>query len=92
MKPKHCSFVSFPDVVFSFSAIYEGLGLDNLIHEPVDFNPELVKVLYSNMVLKKGKLTYMVKGVPISMNADDFATILDIPSRGCEIRGNSKPS
>ncbi|KAI5427833.1 hypothetical protein KIW84_033021 [Lathyrus oleraceus] len=92
MKPKHGSFVSFPDVVFSFPAIYEGLGLDNLIREPVDFYPKLVKVLYPNMILKRGKLTYMVKGVPISMNAYALAIILGIPSGGCEIRVNSKSS
>ncbi|KAI5401589.1 hypothetical protein KIW84_066170 [Lathyrus oleraceus] len=40
-----------------------------LICDPDDFYPELVKVFYSNMVSKKGKLTSVVKGVPISLMA-----------------------
>lgn len=44
------------------------------------------------MVLKNGKLTYVVKGVPILLTGKELASILGIPSEGCEIRGSSKPS
>lgn len=66
MRPKYGSFILFPDEVFSFTFVFESLGLRNLICEPVDFYPELVKVFYSNMVLKKGKHTSVVKGVQFS--------------------------
>ncbi|KAI5426004.1 hypothetical protein KIW84_031719 [Lathyrus oleraceus] len=89
MKPKYGSFISFSDEVFSFPTVFEKLGLKTLILEPVDFYPELVKVFYSNMVLKKGKLTYVVKGVPISMTAKDMSTILDIPSEGFRFSGTT---
>lgn len=89
MKPKYGSFISFSDEVFSFPTVFEKLGLKTLILEPVDFYPELVKVFYSNMVLKKGKLTSVVKGVPISMTAKDMSTFLDIPSEGFRFSGTT---
>lgn len=82
MKPKYGSFVSFSDDVFSFPTVFENLGLSDLICERDDFYPELVKVFYSNMVTKKGKLTFMVKGVPISMTATELSSILGIPIGG----------
>ncbi|KAI5407636.1 hypothetical protein KIW84_053764 [Lathyrus oleraceus] len=91
MKLKYGSFISFPDEVFSFPSVFESLGLRNLICEPVDFYPELVKVFYSNMVLKKGKLTYVVKRVPISMIATDLSSILGIPSEGFRFSGTKVP-
>lgn len=77
--------------VFSFPSIFESLGLSNLICEFVDFYPELVKVFYSNMILKKGKLTSVVKGVPISMTPTDFSSILVIPSKGFRFSGTKVP-
>lgn len=82
MKPKYGSFVSFLDDVFSFPTIFENLGLSDLICERDDFYPELVKVFYSNMVRKKGKLTSVVKGVPISMTTTELSSTLGIPTGG----------
>lgn len=87
MKPKYGSFVSFPDDVFSFPTIFENLGLSELICYHDDFYPELVKVFYSNMVTKKGKLTSVVKGVPISMIATKLSSILGIPTGGHKFVG-----
>ncbi|KAI5444103.1 hypothetical protein KIW84_012644 [Lathyrus oleraceus] len=75
MKPKYGSFISFSDDVFSFPVIFENLGLNDLIREPDDFYPELVKVFYSNMVSKKGKLT----SVPEVHNDDEINPPLNHP-------------
>jgi hypothetical protein len=91
MKPKYGSFVSFSDDVFSFPTVFENLGLSELICELDDFYPELVKVFYSNMVSKKGKLTSVVKGVPISMTATELSSILGIPSGGHMFIGTKAP-
>lgn len=82
VKPKYGSFVSFPDEFFNFPTIIESLGLRDLICEPDDFYPGLVKVFYSIMVLNKGKPTSMVKGVPISMFVTDLSSIIGIPYEG----------
>ncbi|KAI5431569.1 hypothetical protein KIW84_035670 [Lathyrus oleraceus] len=87
MKPKYGSFVSFPDDVFSFPTIFEELGLSDLIGYNTNFYPELVKVFYSNMVKKKGKLTYVVKGVPISLTTSDISAIFEIPTGGHKFVG-----
>lgn len=91
MKPKYESFISFPDDVFSFPTVFENLGLSDLIREPDDFYPELVKVFYSNMVSKKGKLTSVVKGVPISMTATELSSIFGIPIGGHKFVGTKAP-
>ncbi|KAI5436012.1 hypothetical protein KIW84_022444 [Lathyrus oleraceus] len=52
-----------------------------------DFYPELVKVFYSNMVRKKGKLTFIVKGVPIPLTASDICAIFEIPPGGHKFVG-----
>ncbi|KAI5432051.1 hypothetical protein KIW84_035981 [Lathyrus oleraceus] len=75
----------------SFPTVFESLDLSDLICEPDDFYPELVKVFYSNMVSKKGKLTSVVKGVPISMTATDLSSILGIPSDGHRFSGIKAP-
>ncbi|XP_050889631.1 secreted RxLR effector protein 161-like [Lathyrus oleraceus] len=56
-----------------------------------DFYPELVKVFYSNMVRKKGKLTSVVKGVPISLTASDICAIFEIPPVGHKFVGTIAP-
>lgn len=91
MKPKYGSFVSFPDDVFSFPTVFENLGLSDLICECDDFYPKLVKVFYSNMVTKKGKLTSMVKRVLISMTATELSSILGIPTGGHKFFGTKAP-
>lgn len=91
MKPKYGSFVSFPDDVFSFPTVFENLGLSELICDPDDFHPKFVKVLYSNMLSKKGKFTFVVKGVPISMTATELSFILGIPSYGHRFVGTKSP-
>ncbi|KAI5421076.1 hypothetical protein KIW84_044786 [Lathyrus oleraceus] len=55
------------------------------------FYLELVKVFYSNMVKKKGKLTSVVKGVPISMTATELSAILEIPTGGHKFVGTKAP-
>ncbi|KAI5400525.1 hypothetical protein KIW84_065419 [Lathyrus oleraceus] len=55
------------------------------------FFPELVKVFYSNMVRKKGKLTSVVKGVPISLTASDICAIFEIPPGGHKFVGTLAP-
>lgn len=82
MKPKYGSFISFPGVVFSFPNVFENLGLSELICDPDEFYPEMVRVFYSNMVSKKGKLTSVVKGVPISMTTTELSFVLGILSGG----------
>ncbi|KAI5406841.1 hypothetical protein KIW84_053201 [Lathyrus oleraceus] len=91
MKPKYGSFVSFSDDVFSFPTVFENLGLSDLICYPDDFYPKLVKVFYSNMVTKKGKLTSVVKEVPISMKATKLSSILGIPTGGHKFVGTKAP-
>ncbi|KAI5389759.1 hypothetical protein KIW84_075164 [Lathyrus oleraceus] len=91
MKPKYGSFVSFPDDVFTFPTIFEELGLSDLIGYNTNFYPELFKVFYSNMVKKKGKLTYVVKGVPISLTASDISDIFEIPTGGHKFVGTKAP-
>ncbi|KAI5391005.1 hypothetical protein KIW84_076028 [Lathyrus oleraceus] len=71
----------------SFPIVFENLCLSELICAPDDFYPELVKVFYSNMVSKKGKLTFVVKGVPISMTTIKLSSILGIPSDGHKFVG-----
>ncbi|KAI5386737.1 hypothetical protein KIW84_073041 [Lathyrus oleraceus] len=80
MKPKYSTFVSFPDDVFTFPTVFEELGLSDLIGYNTNFYPELVKVFYSNMVKKKGKLTSVVKGVLISLTASDICAIFENPT------------
>lgn len=91
MKPKYSSFVSFPDDVFTFSTVFEELGLSDLIGYNTNFYPELVKVFYSNMVKKKGKLTSVVEGVPISLTASDISAIFEIPTSGHKFVGTKAP-
>ncbi|KAI5398621.1 hypothetical protein KIW84_064114 [Lathyrus oleraceus] len=59
----------------------------DLIGYNTNFYPELVKVFYSNMVKKKGKLTFVVKGVPISLTASDISAIFEIPTGGHKFVG-----
>lgn len=61
MKPKYSTFVSFTHDVFTFPTVFEELGLSDLIGYNTNFYPELVKLFYSNMVKKKGKLAFVVK-------------------------------
>ncbi|KAI5406993.1 hypothetical protein KIW84_053304 [Lathyrus oleraceus] len=91
MKPEYGSFVSFPDDVFTFPTVFEELGLSDLIRYNTIFYPELVKVFYSNMVKKKGKLTSVVKGVPISLTAFDISVIFEIPTGGHKFVGTKAP-
>ncbi|KAI5442838.1 hypothetical protein KIW84_011747 [Lathyrus oleraceus] len=91
MKPKYSTFVTFPEEVFTFPSVFEELGLGNLIGCHLDFYPELVKVFYSNMVKKKGKLTSVVKGVPISLTASDICAIFEIPPGGHKFVGTLSP-
>ncbi|KAI5408715.1 hypothetical protein KIW84_054519 [Lathyrus oleraceus] len=90
-KPKYSTFVTFPEEVFTFPSVFEELGLCNLIGCHLDFYPELVKVFYSNMVRKKGKLTFVVKGVPISLTASDICAIFEIPLGGHKFVGTLAP-
>lgn len=87
MKPKYSTFVTFPEEVFTFPSVFEELDLCNLIGYHLYFYPELVKVFYSNMVRKKGKLTSVVKGVPISLTASDICAIFEIPPGGHKFVG-----
>ncbi|KAI5410287.1 hypothetical protein KIW84_055692 [Lathyrus oleraceus] len=66
----------------SFPNVFENLGLSELICDPDDFYLEMVTVFYSNMVSKKGKLTSVVKGVPISMTTTELSFVLCILSGG----------
>lgn len=91
MKPKYNTFVTFLEEVFTFPSVFEELGLCNLIGCHLDFYPELVKVFYSNMVRKKGKLTSVVKGVPISLTASDICAIFEIPPGGHKFVGTIAP-
>lgn len=91
MKPKYSTFVTFPEEVFTFPSVFEELGLCNLIGCHLDFYPELVKVFYSNMVRKKGKLTSVVKGVLISLSASDICAIFEIPLGGHKFVGTLAP-
>lgn len=91
MKPKYGSFIYFPDDVFTFPTIFEELGLSELIRYNTNFYPELVKVFYSNMVKKKGKLTSVVKGVPISLMTSDISNIFEIPTGGHKFVGTKAP-
>ncbi|KAI5430438.1 hypothetical protein KIW84_034861 [Lathyrus oleraceus] len=63
------------------------LGLSDLICYNINFYPKLVKVFYSNMVKKKEKLTFVVKGVPISMTVVELSDILEIPIGGHKFVG-----
>ncbi|KAI5420208.1 hypothetical protein KIW84_044119 [Lathyrus oleraceus] len=91
MKPKYSTFVTFPEEVFTFPSVFEELGLCNLIGFHLYFYLELVKVFYSNIVKKKGKLTSIVKGVPISLIASDICVIFEIPPGGHKFVGTIAP-
>lgn len=91
MKPKYSTFDTFPEDVFTFHNVFEELGLSDLIGCHLNFYPELVKVFYSNMVKKKGKLTFMVKGVPISLIASHICAIFEIPPDGHKFVGTIAP-
>ncbi|KAI5434047.1 hypothetical protein KIW84_021056 [Lathyrus oleraceus] len=75
----------------SFPIVFEELGWSDLIGYNTNFYPELVKMFYSNMVKKKGKLTSVVKGVPISLMAYDISVILEIPTGGHKFVGTKAP-
>lgn len=91
MKPKYSTFISFPDDVFTFPTVFEELGSSDLIGYNTNFYPELVKVFYSNMVKNKGKLTSVVKRVPISLTASDISAIFEIPTGGHKFVGTKAP-
>lgn len=65
--------------------------MSDLICYNTNFYPELVKVFYSNMVKKKGKLTSVVKGVLISLTASDISAIFEIPTGGHKFVGTKAP-
>lgn len=91
LKPKYGSFVSFSDDVFTFPIVFEELDLSDLIRYNTNFYPKLVKVFYSNMVKKKGKLTSVVKEVPISLTVSDIGAIFEIPTGGHKFVGTKAP-
>lgn len=91
MKPKYSTFDTFPEEVFTFPSVFEELGLSDLIGCHLNFYPELVKVFYSNMVKKKGKLTSVVNEVLISLTASNICAIFEIPPGGHKFVGIIAP-
>ena len=88
LPPRFGNLDNFYLECFSFPALFRNQGTDKLLASYGDVYPYLVRVFYSNVVIKKGILTSNIKETPISLIFKDFGEALGIPHEGVEIRNN----
>lgn len=79
---------SFPYLCFKFPKDLRRQKIDGLVSMHGIYYLELVKVFYTNMTYEHGVISSSVKGISINFYVVELGQILDIPSKGLEIRMN----